>query len=191
LTNDPEALDAEDEADGLYAIARQYQLKSPGADMDAIEVNLGVYRASEAFKLAVNRYVEVHGLGISRSRYSILRTLYFAEGPLAQHEVGRILGVSRMNVTKLLDGLEKDGLVVRTSHPTDRRVTLAQLTPAGEALSSMLLPLVAEFMGDMLRGFTTEEKRTFKRLLRRFWWELSASAETTAAEPAVEADAPG
>lgn len=183
-------IDAADESDRLHAIALQYRSNSPCADTDAIEVNLGVYRASEAFKLALNRYVEAHGLGISRSRYSILRTLYFAEGPLAQYEVGKILGVSRMNVTKLLDGLEKDGLVTRTAHPTDRRVTLAQLTPTGEALSVKLLPIVAEFMGEACKDFTAEEKLTLKRLLRRLWQELAVSAETMAIESSSVEAAP-
>ena len=44
------------------------------------------------------------------------------------------MGVSRPNVTKLVDGLERAGLVERTPHPTDRRRVQARLTDAGREL---------------------------------------------------------
>ena len=39
--------------------------------------------------------------------------------------------VTPRNVTKLVDGLEAEGLVVREPHPHDRRATLIRITPAG------------------------------------------------------------
>src|SRR5256885_15308724 len=47
-------------------------------------------------------------------------------GELAEH-----LDVSPRNVTGLIDHLEQDGLVERIDDRDDRRLTYAQLTPAG------------------------------------------------------------
>jgi DNA-binding MarR family transcriptional regulator len=42
------------------------------------------------------------------------------------------LGVTRRNVTALVDALEEEGLVRRKPHPTDRRATVIEMTDRGE-----------------------------------------------------------
>jgi DNA-binding MarR family transcriptional regulator len=41
------------------------------------------------------------------------------------------LGVTRRNVTALVDALEEEGLVRRMPHPSDRRATVIELTEKG------------------------------------------------------------
>jgi hypothetical protein len=48
-------------------------------------------------------------------------------GPLTQRELGGHLLLTSGAVTMLVDRLERDGLVRRDPHPTDRRVTLVSL----------------------------------------------------------------
>lgn len=65
----------------------------------------------------------------------------FHEGLRAHAERGRVrmgdlaaaLGVTARNVTTIVDGLEDEGLLTRLQHPTDRRVTLLELTEKGRA----------------------------------------------------------
>ena len=47
------------------------------------------------------------------------------------HALGDELGVTRPNVTKLVNGLERGGLVERLPHPSDGRMVQAHLTPQG------------------------------------------------------------
>ena len=49
------------------------------------------------------------------------------------HALGDELGVTRPNVTKLVDGLERGGLVERLPHPSDGRMVQAHLTPRGRS----------------------------------------------------------
>ncbi len=49
---------------------------------------------------------------------------------LAEH-----LDVTPRNITALVDGLEREGLVARERHPSDRRATVIHLTPAGVAVT--------------------------------------------------------
>jgi len=69
--------------------------------------------------------------GISFARLKLLGTLKHS-GPTIMNELSEHLMVTPRNVTALVDGLEKEGLVRRTPHPTDRRAILIELTPAGE-----------------------------------------------------------
>jgi DNA-binding Lrp family transcriptional regulator len=62
-------------------------------------------------------------------------------GPMTQRELGEHLLLTSGAVTMLVDRLERDGLVRRDPHPTDRRVTLVSLQ------SDATLPDVPEVEG--------------------------------------------
>ncbi len=55
------------------------------------------------------------------------------------------LGLTARNMTAVADSLESEGLLRRVAHPTDRRVTLLELTDAGlAAADESLVPRLAE-----------------------------------------------
>src|SRR4029079_9577534 len=53
-------------------------------------------------------------------------------GPLVQKQIAMELGVTRPVVSRMLDALEKLGLVKRTIPPEERRYQIISLTPKGE-----------------------------------------------------------
>jgi len=67
--------------------------------------------------------------GLSLPRLKLLRLL--SGGPLPMGQVSAALHVVPRSTTDLVDGLVSAGLVARGAHPTDRRVILLELTPAG------------------------------------------------------------
>ena len=73
-----------------------------------------------------------------------------------------------------MDRLEKQGLIKRTPHPTDRRSTIAQMTPAGRALTGKAINLLnAEFFRDL--GLSDREAHLLIGLLmkmRRSWNDI-------------------
>ena len=64
------------------------------------------------------------------ARARLLMTLQ-CHGSCKMTDIGGYLDVTPRSVTKLVDGLEQEGLVVREPHPHDRRITLIRLTPQG------------------------------------------------------------
>lgn len=56
------------------------------------------------------------------------------------YDIGDRLGVTRPNVTKLVDGLQRNGLVERLPHPADGRKIQAHLTGDGCRLADSALP---------------------------------------------------
>ena len=74
--------------------------------------------------------LDEHGLRLGE--YEVLLILAWAPGrSMRPSELAKRTVLSRSGVTRLLDRLERDGLVERTACPTDRRGALAALTPAG------------------------------------------------------------
>jgi DNA-binding MarR family transcriptional regulator len=85
---------------------------------------------------------------INRSMYLVLVTLFLSpEGARKLSYLSRYQMVHQTTITLIVDQLEKRGLARRRPHPTDRRVSLAALTPAGRALTRDATAALAE------RGF--------------------------------------
>jgi DNA-binding MarR family transcriptional regulator len=164
-------VDAQSVAEEVLSVtAMRYGEELPGADTDAIESILALLRTVRVHRTAVTRQLESLDLdvGMTGARFTLLMTLYFSrENLLAQNEISRELNVSRTNITNLIDGLERDGLVDRVPNPSDRRVSYAQLTDSGRALCIKLMPKMTELMEDGLTGFSDDEKSQFKQFLYR------------------------
>jgi DNA-binding MarR family transcriptional regulator len=72
--------------------------------------------------------------GLTLNDYEALRLLAEADGRrMRRVDLADGLSLSASGVTRLLEGLEEDGLVERATCPHDLRVTYAQLTDAGVA----------------------------------------------------------
>lgn len=71
--------------------------------------------------------------GISLARFDLMAVLHRHRDGLTMSEVGRFLRVSGGNVTGLVDRLEREGLVARKQHPTDRRSIMVGLSERGHA----------------------------------------------------------
>ena len=73
--------------------------------------------------------------GVSYARLRLLGVLH-VQGPQIMSGLREDLGVSARYVTSLVNGLERDGLVRRVPHPTDRRATVIEATAKGATSGS-------------------------------------------------------
>ena len=74
--------------------------------------------------------VEDEALGISAPRLSVLSVLVFG-GPKRIGDLARIEQVEPPTMTKLVDGLVRDGLALREADPDDARAVRVRATPTG------------------------------------------------------------
>jgi DNA-binding MarR family transcriptional regulator len=94
---------------------------------------LGLLRTADAIKRSLAHVVEPHG--ITPQQYNVLRILRGA-GPdgLPTLTIGERMVEQTPGVTRLIDRLERKGLVERTPCPKDRRRVFCQITPKGLGL---------------------------------------------------------
>lgn len=107
--------------------------------------------------------------GLPLTWYDVLLQLNEAPGRrLRMQDLADSVLLSKSGLTRLVDRMEKDGLVARSACPDDRRGTFAELTPAGRERLRGAAPThlagVREHVADLLDD---EEATVLERLLRR------------------------
>ena len=106
-------------------------------------------------------------LGLNFARYEVLVLLHFSRrGSLPMGKMGERLMIHPTSVTNLVDRLEDAGLVRRTAHPTDRRTTLAAITPSGRRLVERATKRVTDVQLG-LHGLDDRELDQLSALLRK------------------------
>lgn len=135
-------------------------------DVLALRATAALEHAAEALVRALERHAAAHGL--TDAKLELLTTLDCCAGGCAGLcSIGDSMGVSRPNVTKLVDGLERAGMVERTPHPTDRRRVQAQLTETGAEVVAAAAPGREECRARMWDGLSDAELAELLALLAK------------------------
>jgi DNA-binding MarR family transcriptional regulator len=145
-----------------------------------------VAQAHDAARYADPRITAMGLLAETVAGLHTLLTAQFAEHDLSPAEFEVLLRLGRTNggslrmsdlaaqtqlttsgITRVVDRLERDGLVERRACPTDRRGAFAHLTPAGVDRLDAVLPGHLELIERWLTGrFSADQLRTLLDLLR-------------------------
>jgi DNA-binding MarR family transcriptional regulator len=108
---------------------------------------------------------ELQRAGTTPARARLLLALQ-CQGPCRMSDLSVQLGVTPRNVTKLVDGLEREGLVMRQPHPNDRRAVLLQLTGAGVLMCKESCMANAEATASLYAELTAKDRTDFLRVLQ-------------------------
>jgi len=92
-------------------------------------------------------------------------------------------------LTRVIDQLEKRGLLERVRRGADRRKVELQLTEEGRKTVESLIPLVVDKLNLALVDFSREEVAEFKRLLVKLNARLTTTLDPKTALEATAADA--
>jgi DNA-binding MarR family transcriptional regulator len=102
--------------------------------------------------------------GVSYARMRLLGTLH-CNGPQIMSDISDELGVTRRNVTALVDALEEEGLVRRMPHTTDRRATVIELTSRGAETTDSFYNGHRDAVAELFVNLSEDERRELVRLL--------------------------
>jgi DNA-binding MarR family transcriptional regulator len=150
-------------------------MTSTGTRMNELsEAELGAWRGMLRVHAALVRELDAqleqaHGLPLTS--YDVLINLQAApEKRLRMAELADIVLLSRSGVTRLVDRLVREGLIVRDTCESDGRGAFAVLTEAGEKLLARARPThLAGVRERFLRHFSEPELRT----LAGYWTRVT------------------
>lgn len=102
---------------------------------------------------------------ITLTQLLVLRML--RDGPRTAGKLGSGAGLSPTSLTRLVDRLERRGLVTRRRTDEDRRCVEIRLEPAGETLLGQTTVLRGTDLHQAVEAMTSEERRGLTANLRR------------------------
>lgn len=103
---------------------------------------------------------------ITAAQYIILTSLALGEADSAA-TLCRGISYDPGAMTRMLDRLERRGLISRVPHPNDRRAANLELTDEGRAVYPQLKAVSMTLSNQFLKGFTHEEVKQLEVFLQR------------------------
>lgn len=98
------------------------------------------------------------------------------DGSRRMHELADVMAIERYNLTRLVDRLEKEGLVQRSRSEGDGRGALASITDSGRVLRKRMWAVYEEAVAELfLSQLDDDQRRGFAAALERTA-ELARSA---------------
>lgn len=138
------------------------------------EVRLGVYAQSLGLllrlaQLAVFRdfYARFGEAGVRAGEISVLGLIHENPG-VRQGRLAERLMIKRAHMTKIVQGMEAEGLVERAVPEGDKRAVTLRLTEAGAARVAAWRAPILEHEAATAARLTAEEVETLRALLRKY-----------------------
>ena len=103
---------------------------------------------------------QLRPLGYGTARMEALSTIQRSPEPSAQIAIAKRIGIEGPTLTRMLDALEAEGLVVRRADPTDRRTKLIELTDDGRRALEEITTVAHAFRASVLKELTDAELDT-------------------------------
>lgn len=127
-------------------------------------VFVALVKAADTLALQAEQLLKASGL--SATQYNVLRILRGAEpAGLACRAIGDRMISHDPDITRLLDRMEKRGLISRARQTDDRRVVKARITPAGLAALKTLDAPVREMHKKQFAHISATKLKTLSELL--------------------------
>jgi DNA-binding MarR family transcriptional regulator len=118
--------------------------------------------------------------GITATRFDALEALSRRGGTARPAELRDALHLPAQTITSVLDQLQAAGLVKRSPHPSDRRSTIAELTPAGRQAIDRICPPLTDIENDCMSALSQAEQDQLIKLLSKIQERIAQRRGATA-----------
>ena len=128
--------------------------------------------ASTAVARRLQKNFRNAGLEITIEQWSILYHLW-KEDCLSQQELCNRTFRDKPSITRLIDNLEKQAMVIRMPSKSDRRINLVCLTDAAKQIQNLTIDLANQTMSEALIGVKREDIEIVKIVFQKVYDNLT------------------
>jgi DNA-binding MarR family transcriptional regulator len=121
---------------------------------------------------------------ISFIQWTALMRLSMRADHLSATQLSKELGYDMGALTRVVDELERRGLVRRERSQRDRRAVEIAVTAAGRRQADSAKPVIVKLLNELIEQYTDAEVATLIDLMQRMLVRLQDVAASTAADPA-------
>ena len=121
-------------------------------------------KASTAIERRLQKKFNLAGLNLTIEQWSVLYQLWKKEG-ISQQDLCKATFRDKPSITRLVDNLEKGGLVKRVASDSDRRINLIYPTEAAKPLQQSTMQLAEETLNEALESVPPDQVEICKAVL--------------------------
>ncbi len=136
---------------------------------------LDLFRLNSLLFTAGDRMVA--GLGLTSARWQILGAIVTAERPQPVAWLARDLGAARQNVQRIVNDLQRDGLVTFETNPHHRRAQLVVLTEKGRQSFDAAMRLQLPWVNGLSDGLSIKDLESTSRVVSTLRGRLESGQE--------------
>ena len=123
-------------------------------------------QAHQALRVSMLQAFAQQGIRLSPEQFSVLNALWFRDG-VSQAYLAQATSRDRPGISRLVESLERLGLINRKEDERDRRAHRITLAPKGREIYERMAPIVEQVITDGLEGMDLNFKTQLKSGLRR------------------------
>ena len=129
-------------------------------------------KASTAIARRLQKNFKAAGIEITIEQWSVLYHLWKQDG-LSQQQLCDATFRDKPSITRLVDNLEKLGLVKRMADKADRRINKICITPEAQNLQEQSMEVANQTLNEALAGVTNGQIEIAKEVLNMVYENLS------------------
>lgn len=129
--------------------ASSFEIYRAGGTTREIKLTVAMVIAARRWRSLLDE--KLRAIGQSAARMEALAAILNSPKSSVQIDIAKRLRIEGPTITRMLDTLEKDGLVERLADPADRRTKQLRVTPAGEKALEEIFAIADELRDRLLR----------------------------------------
>jgi DNA-binding MarR family transcriptional regulator len=137
--------------------------KRTSAGAALTDLILDLFRLNSRMLASGDRLVA--DLGLTSARWQVLGTIVAVDRPQPVAWLARDTGANRQNVQRIVNDLEKQGLVAFQPNPHHRRAQLVVLTDKGKQTFDAAMRLQAPWVNELSEGLRVEDIETTRSVI--------------------------
>lgn len=122
--------------------------------------------ASLKIKEKLKNSFQLEGFDITSDQFAVLVQLWVAEG-LSQRDLCEKTKKTKSNLTRILNSMEKKGLIIKANSKEDRRSYNVFLTDKGQNIKKDLIAITIRTHEKIFGNLSPEEQELFLYIVRR------------------------
>lgn len=149
------------------------EIKQTPAGAALTRLVLDLFRLSSRMTTAGDRLVAE--LGLTSARWQVLGSMVACQRPQSVAWLARDMGVSRQNLQRIVNDLEREGLVRFQDNPHHRRSRLVELTKPGYAKFHSAMILQGPWADHLAEGMAPRDIETAHKMIECLLARLEAA----------------
>jgi DNA-binding MarR family transcriptional regulator len=137
---------------------------------------LDLFRLSNQMLASGDRLVA--DLGLTSARWQVLGSIVATERPQPVAWLARDMGANRQNIQRIVNDLEKEGLVGFRANPHHRRAQLVVLTDKGQQTFDAAMRLQAPWINNLAEGLKVTDLETTHSVVGTLIRKLEGESDT-------------